>query len=208
MKQSKAPIYTIGLTGLTGGGKTTVLKLLAEQGGFPIVTDEVAHEVILRGQPAYTPIITAFGKGVLGDRDEIDRRRLGELVFGQAYNMYVLESIVHPHVITETKKRIKQAAADKYLFVIIDAPLLVEAGMHSLCDSVWLVTADEALRKRRITKRDGLTEETADKRLSSRQSEDNLKPYAHVVIVNDGDLVSLTQTVLKQFKGLKICEKK
>jgi dephospho-CoA kinase len=203
MTRNKLPI--IGLTGLSGSGKTTAARLLSQRGGFCVIADDIAHEVILRGEPAYGEIIAAFGNGILGKNHEIDRRKLGGMVFGQPDNdnMRVLEGIIHPRVTAETRRRISRAADEgKYPFAVIDAALLIEAGIHAACDSVWLVSAPEALRKERIMHRDGLTEEEARKRLSNRGGEGALLPHAHAVIVNDGGAENLTDIINRELKRL------
>jgi dephospho-CoA kinase len=195
------PLFVIGLTGLTGSGKTTVLRLLEGYGGFPVIADDLAHEVIKNGRPAYDEIIAVFGAGILNEAGEIDRRELGDAVFGQSEKMKMLENIIHPRVIGETEKKIA-AAEGIFPFAVIDAPLLIEADMHNACDSVWLVSAPKAQRKARIIARDGLTEEAAEKRLASRQSEAGLVPHAHVVIHNDGSMEALSKAVDDAFRNL------
>jgi dephospho-CoA kinase len=185
--------FIIGVTGLTGGGKTTVTRLLEARGGFAVVADALAHEAIKRGQPAYDEILNIFGTDILDGGGEIDRRKLGKQVFDGGEGLRILEGIIHPRVISETRERIRRSVTDggPYAFAVIDAPLLIEAGMHTHCHSVWLVTAPEALRKSRIIRRDGLTPQEAAKRMASRRGEEALLPYAHVVIRNDGTTDSL-----------------
>jgi len=184
----------IGVTGITGSGTSTVTALLSEIfGGFVICADKLAHEVMLKGQPAYDKVLDNFGKEVLDCSGEINRKALGAKVFGNRKKLAVLESIIHPEVIAKTHELLAQAVG--FPFSVIDAPLLIESGMHKICHWVWLVTADNDIRLQRIQSRDGIDRETAVRRLKSRTGDDFLRPYAHAIIENNSDIVSLRQVV-------------
>jgi dephospho-CoA kinase len=193
----------IGLTGFSGSGKTTVLRMLTEKNGYPIIADELAHAVIKRGKPAYQHLLDIYGNHIVGGDGEIDRFKLGEIVFGEPEKMKILEAIIHPSVTDEIKKLLKQAAEKKHPFAVIDAPMLIEAGLHTHCGQVWLITAPEETRKRRILQRDALTEEAVKKRFESRQSEDNLRLFADVVIENDGGKETLKIKVDEALNGVE-----
>ena len=187
-------IRIIGITGITGSGTSTVAKILQELGAFVISADKLAHEVIKKGQRAYEKIIETFGTSFLMPDDEINRKQLGDVVFGaeNKEKRASLESIIHPVVLEEIDELVKNAANT---FVVIDAPLLVESGLDEKCDEVWLVTADDEERISRIIKRDGVDRSIAEKRIKSRQNEENLKSRADVVIINSGDILSLQKQV-------------
>ena len=194
----------IGVTGISGSGKTTVTRILAEMGGFAVETDPLAHALMRKGQPAYDDIVAVFGACILNDDDEIHRPALGKLVFEDKAKLAVLEGILHPRVAAETAKLIAQAdTTGRYKFAIIDAPLLIEAGMHKDCDSCWLVTASHATRLARIISRDSISPEAAAKRLASRAGDDALKPHADVIIENNGeDLPALKKEVAKTLEAI------
>ena len=191
----------IGITGISGSGTSTVSAILEEiHGGFVISADKLAHEVILKGQPAYDQLLAIFGQDILQPNGEIDRKALGTKVFGDGEKLAVLEAIIHPHVIAKTQQLLAQAAAQGFPFAVIDAPLLIEAGMHNMCHTVWLVTAPEATRRERIMSRDGIDGETAGRRLQSRVGDDALLPHAHTVIENAGDLAGLRQMLMQMIE--------
>ena len=194
MTQSKP--HVIGITGITGSGTSTVASILKEHGGFVISADSLAHDAIKKGQEAHAEIIEAFGDGVLTSDGEIDRKFLGALVFGEKNKKYraSLESIIHPVVLTKIRDLIDNC--DKR-FAVIDAPLLIESGLSKDCDEVWLVTAKDEVRISRIMTRDGVDKVTANKRLKSRQNEENLINHADVVISNNGDIAALREQVIK-----------
>ena len=182
----------IGVTGISGSGKTLVTRILANMGGFPVEADPLAHGLMSKGQEAYNEIVAAFGEGILGEDGEISRPALGKIVFADKAKLASLEGIIHPKVAAKTAKLIADAEqTGEYRFGIIDAPLLIEAGMHTMCDSCWLITADHETRLLRIIARDGISREAAEKRLASRQGDEALRPYADVVIENNGDNLTI-----------------
>ena len=176
----------IGLTGNSGCGKSSVAEILREEyGAFIIDADEVAHKVLLRtfGLSAYAEVVAEFGEGILSADGEIDRRKLGKIVFENDRLRRRLIEITHKYIVKEMLSRL-DFARDKHPFVVMDAPLLIEAGLHEKSDSVWLVYAAQEARLSRIVSRDGLTEAEARKRIASQTSHEELRKYADVVIDN------------------------
>lgn len=183
----------IGVTGISGSGTSTVTQILAEAGGFVVSADALSHALMRKGQPCYSEITACFGETIIGTDGEIDRRALGALVFNDVKRLAMLEAILHPRVIAQTKMLIAQSQAP---FAVIDAPLLIEANMHTIGDSCWLVTAPHDVRICRIMARDHISYEAAERRLSARKGDAALRPYADVVIENDGDFNQLRKKTL------------
>jgi len=182
----------IGITGITGSGTSTVAKMLKAYGGYIIEADKMVHALMLKNEPAYMEIVKIFGNQILDKNDEIDRRALGSIVFGNKQQLQKLENILHPMVISKTKDILNAVI---HPFTVIDAPLLIESGMNKLCTSTWLITAPDALRLNRIQSRDNLTHEIAVRRLKSRPGDASLRPHANIIIENDSDLAALTEKV-------------
>lgn len=201
MPQNDLPI--IGLTGITGSGTSTVAAILAERGGYVVHADKLAHDAMAKSEPAYAEIVKIFGRGILNDNGSINRRALGEKVFGNKEQLAKLEKIIHPRVIERTRsliKKISKEEAGAYTFAVIDAPLLIESNMNTMCDSIWLITAPDQTRIDRIMARDSIDETAAKRRLSSRNSEEVIREFAHIVIENGGSPIGLRskiETVLK-----------
>ncbi|MCL2204541.1 MAG: dephospho-CoA kinase [Defluviitaleaceae bacterium] len=189
---------TIGVTGISGSGTSTVAQLLKELGsGYIISADKLAHEAMLQGKAAFDPIIQSFGVEILGGDGEIDRKLLSARVFGRPEVLKLLEDIIHPKVWEATQAYLEALKElGTFPFAVIDAPLLIESGMHTLCETVILVTASDTVRAQRIMWRDNLTEEAAVRRLASRVGDESLKPYAQVIIENDGGVEDLREKVL------------
>ena len=192
----------IGITGITGSGTSTVSVILAELGGYVIYADKLSHEVILKGQPAYEKILSTFGEDILQSNGEINRKILGAKVFGNPEKLAALESMIHPEVIAKTHELLAQA--QDFSFAVIDAPLLIESGMHKICNSVWLVTATDENRLARIMSRDGIDIKTATRRLKSRAGDDVLRLHADVIIENNGDITSLRAQIVTAERNLNL----
>ncbi|MCL2216703.1 MAG: dephospho-CoA kinase [Defluviitaleaceae bacterium] len=195
----------IGVTGISGSGTSTVAQILAEQGGFVIHADKLAHEIMCESGPAFNEIVRAFGAEVLNTDGKIDRQALGAMVFGteNKEKLSILEKILHPRVESEIIALIEESAATgEYSFAVIDAPLLIESGLNNLCDACWLVTAPENTRLARIMARDSISREAALRRLQSRPGDETLRPYADAIIENDDDLKALCDKVFAEVNNV------
>ncbi|MBO5561787.1 MAG: dephospho-CoA kinase [Firmicutes bacterium] len=183
MTQNKRP-YIIGLTGNSGSGKGAVGEILTALGCLVIDCDKVAHANMTKGGIAYDEIVSVFGREILDKNDEIDRKILGGIVFNDKEKLKLLNTVAHKYV----RQRVEEIAAANtdYDFIVIDAPVLKEAGMLDTTDSVWLVTASEATRLKRVMKRDNITEEAARARFKNQTPFD--KNEADVVIYNNNDI--------------------
>lgn len=127
----------IGLTGSFGTGKTFVASIFRSLGAKVIDADRIAHGVIRKGKPEYNRIVKSFGKEILNEKKEIDRAKLGAVVFSNAALLRELNRIVHPSVIKEIRRSIRTAG--KKDIVVIDAPLLIEASLDKFIDKLIVV---------------------------------------------------------------------
>lgn len=173
----------VGLTGGIGSGKSTVSRLFREAGAFVIDADEIAHDVIRKEGPAYAPVVEAFGADILDQTGEINRKRLGKIVFQDARRRERLNQLVHPHVFAraDAEKR-AIAAAHPDAVILFDVPLLIETGAHQAMDRVILVYVDRAAQIDRMMKRDSLTREEAEQRLEAQMPLYEKRPYADDII--------------------------
>ena len=184
----------IGLTGNIATGKSTVAALLAELGAHVIDADRVAHRAMAPGGPAYQAVLDAFGTDLVRPDGSIDRRRLGQIVFGDPAALARLEAIVHPAVFDLVRAEIERIAAnwqgdEPEPVVVIEAIKLLEAGMSvTLCDQVWVVTAPPAQQLRRLVKQRGLSEAEARQRMAVQGAQEEKARRADVVIDNGGSL--------------------
>jgi dephospho-CoA kinase len=178
-----------GITGQTGAGKSFLGCYIAQStGGILLCADKTAHELTKRGGAGFDEIVEAFGGGILDGNGEIDRKKLGAEVFNDGQKLKLLEGIIHPRVFAEFQGMIAvKTRNDGAGYVVLDVPLLFEAGFEVLCDRVIVVCADEETRIKRIIRRDGLTADEAALRVKARKT--NPADYARendLIVSNNG----------------------
>jgi dephospho-CoA kinase len=182
----------IGLTGGTGSGKSTVAGIARQLGAKVIDADIVAREVVKKGQTALEEIVWYFGTEVLLESGELDRKKLGRIVFADKEKLRLLNQITHKYIIHNIKEEIKiEMRKNTYNIIIIDAAILIESGLYEICDAVWVVVANKEERIRRIMERDQLSLTEAQNRINSQMAESEMKKYASAVINNDNDIESV-----------------
>lgn len=182
-----AAMILVGLTGGVATGKSTVAKMFKQCGAVVIDADELAHEVVKPGTPAWREIVAFFGKTVLNQDRSLNRQALGSIVFRNPKKRRQLERIIHPRVAREQARLTKQAArADPTAVVIYDVPLLFEAGIDTRVDKTLVVTADRETQLARLKKRNGLSRVEAIRRIRSQMPLSKKVHLADIVI--DGTL--------------------
>jgi dephospho-CoA kinase len=182
------------LVGLTGGiatGKTTVSRWFAEAGLAVIDADRIARRVVRRPLPAWAAIVDRFGKDILAEDGEIDRPRLGEIVFRDPGLRAELDRIVHPRVFramaAEVHRRRRESPGGR---IVLEVPLLIETGLHEAVPLVVLVYAPEPVQIRRLMARDGIDRRSALARIRSQMPIEAKRRHADVVIDNGGDIAA------------------
>ena len=193
----------IGLTGGTGSGKSVVSRGLAAAGAVIVDADKIAHEIILKGEPAYNEIIEYYGTGILDAEGNIIRKKLGEIVFNDKEKLAFLNQCTHKYITAEVKRQIAAAKEDgTATAIIVDAPLLLEAKLETVCDLVWVVYADPEVRAQRVMVRDGITYELAKARIANQKSWEEYQAAATAVIDNSKDLAHLEAQLSEILKTL------
>jgi len=175
----------IGLTGGIATGKSTVARMFAGLGVPIIDTDELARELVARGQPALAEIVAAFGNGVLNEHDELDRRALRALVFDDPSRRRRLEAILHPKIIAAAEAAAEGGAGPYQVLVV---PLLFESGFERRVDRVLAVDCPEPVQRARLQQRDGESPERIERMLAAQLERDERLRRADDVIDNAGDL--------------------
>lgn len=156
--------FILGLTGPTGAGKSYVANQLQQLGFYVVDADRIARSLTQKGSPLLPQLERTFGKGILLD-GVLDRKELARRAFQDETHQKMLNEIIHPAVIQRAKEEIEDFSKKGYTKFVLDVPLLFESGMDTMCHQTVSVLADEAIRKRRILSRDGLTETQARQRL-------------------------------------------
>ena len=193
-------MLTIGLTGGIGTGKSIVANLLVQQGASIIDADRLGHEAYTPHSEAWEAVVAAFGTDILTSEGEIDRRKLGGIVFADETQLERLNGIMHPLMAKMVEDRKAAFDADGVAVTVVEAAVLFEAGWDSLVDEVWTTHASESTVVQRLFERDGLDESEARKRINSQMSTTERNRRSDVVVDNSGDLTALEQTVKNLWK--------
>ena len=191
----------IGLTGGIASGKSTVTARLRALGAFVADADEVSREV-MTFPAVLEQVREAFGPGVFAPDGSLDRVELASRVFSSEKRTAALNAITHPVIREELIRQTCEAEAlGVYPLVFTDAALLIESGFYTLCDRIWLVTARDDTRIRRVMERDGASYESARARISRQMPEEEKRAYADVIIENDLGLNELIEAVDRAFEA-------
>jgi dephospho-CoA kinase len=176
----------IGLTGGIASGKSTVARILEGLGVVIIDADQLAREVVAPGEPAYLAIVAEFGEEILNADRNLDRRALGKIVFADPAARRRLELITHPAIASLADKKLAALREAGTPVVIYMAPLLIEAGVTSRVDEIWVVYADQETQVMRLMQRDGISRVEALQRLAAQMPMAEKCTYGKVVIDNRG----------------------
>lgn len=197
-------MVVIGLTGNFGTGKTEVAKILAELGGVIINADELGHELLQCHTQAYTKILEAFGKSILKQNGDIDRKKLSRLVFKDAAALNKLNLIMHPRIYEMVIQKIEQYRQTGARVVVLEAALLIEAGWKPLVDQLWATTAPPATIVRRLKAAKKLSEEQVLTRLKNQMPQEEKVKQADAVINTDCTIVELKARVTELWNKLSL----
>ena len=173
--------FVIGLTGNIGTGKSVVRRMLEHLGAYGIDADALVHRAMAKGAPAYEPILEAFGRYILDKDAEIDRGKLGRLVFSDAEALAQLEGILHP-LVEQAVDLIVRRSSQKV--IVIEAIKLLESRLADYCDNIWVVYSPPEIQLHRLTNLRGMHEKDARQRIASQIPQENRLARATVVIKN------------------------
>jgi dephospho-CoA kinase len=179
----------VGLTGGIASGKSMVSEIFASLGAKILDADEVAREVLLPGQPAWTRLRQAFGEEFFHPDGTVKRKQLRKLVFADPEKRKQLNAIVHPEVVKEINRRSESwSSSDQADVLLVDVPLLLEVGVANRFDKVVVVYASESVQIKRLLQRDGISEEEAKQALNVQMPLSKKVEQADYVIDNSGRL--------------------
>ena len=195
-------MLVIGLTGNFGTGKTTVSQILAELGAVIIDADKLGHELLQSRGQAYRDVVVAFGKDILTPNGEIDRDKLGQLVFSNATALAQLNRIMHPRLYTIAQEKIDQYRKRGTRVAVLEAALLIEAGWTPLADQVWVTTAPDGVIVNRLKKQRCLAEEEILARLHSQMPPEEKIKRADAIIDTDCPIDDLKAKVINLWQNL------
>lgn len=179
-----------GITGGAGTGKSEVIKMLQENfGGCVIMSDEVARELMQKGNISYQLIVEYFGRDILMDDGEIDRKKLADHVFNNKEALEKLNSMTHPYVKDEIRKLIAEAeASGECRFVALESAILLECGYEDICDEFWYVYTKPEIRRQRMKETRNYSDEKVDSVMRNQQPDEAFFEQCSFVIENNTTL--------------------
>lgn len=189
----------IGITGGVGCGKSTVLDIIKDNfNAYIIKADDVAKELMNKGQKGYNEVVEFFGMDILDANREIDRPKLAEIVFNNPNKRMVLNSITHPLVKSEIVNTITNLKIeDTYDYVFVEAALLLEDHYDVFLDEIWYVYAPVDVRKKRLIESRGYSEERIDSMMASQLTENEFRLASDVVVDNSGSKEEVYTSLVK-----------
>lgn len=191
--------YVIGLTGNIATGKSVVRRMLEHLGAYTIDADALSHRVISKGAPGYQPVLDTFGKWLLDADGQINRTKLGRLVFADQDALKQLEDIIHPFVRQAIDILVRRATQK---IIVIEAIKLLESGLRNQCDTIWVTDAPQQVQVERLMRKRGMSQEDALQRVEVQSAQKEKLAAAHVVITNKGSYDDLWKQVSDAWKRI------
>jgi len=194
----------VGLTGSIAVGKSFVCSVFRENGCFVLDADQAARDVVRPGTKGLELVAEAFGKEVLLPSGELDRAKLGSIVFGDEAKLKLLNSIIHPLVFEAQDRWLKdREASEPDGIAIVDAALMIESGGYKRFDQLIVVWCKPEIQLRRLIERDRLPEAEAEKRINSQMAQSEKKKFADFLIDTSFGFDDTRRQVLEVLAKLK-----
>ncbi|MEF2825629.1 MAG: dephospho-CoA kinase [Peptococcaceae bacterium] len=183
----------IGITGGIASGKTIVSDYVKKL-GYPVVdADLLSREIMAPGSPVLEQVRHIFGETMIAGDGALNRKALAEKIFHDEQARQTLDGLTHPAIRALAEERFSQLEGESTVFFVV--PLLFESGMDDLCDEIWLVHAEESLRRSRLSARDGIDETYAQSKIDSQMRDEERLNKGTRVLFNDGDLNHLYEQI-------------
>ena len=192
----------IGLCGGSGAGKSAASAAIYALGGEVIDADRVYRELCVPGSACLAEIENAFGPTALTESGALNRPAVAAIIYGDPEKRALLNAITHKHIKAETERRLEEYREKGVSAVVVDAPLLFEAGFDKMCDVTVGIVADRAFRIARIVARDGVDEATAERRIDSQMPDSLLSLMCDHIIENNGSAAQLYDKATQLFANI------
>lgn len=196
----------VGLTGSIAVGKSFVLGVLAELGCRVLNADVTAREVVVLGSPGLQAVVEAFGKEILTAEGNLDRSKLGSIVFADEQKRLRLNSILHPFIIAAQDERMRKWERENPKGIaVVDAALMIESGGYRRFDRLIVVHCRPEVQLQRLMSRDGLDRRQAEQRIAAQMAQEEKKKFADFLIdTSDGfeNARQQTEAVFRQLREL------
>lgn len=189
-------MITVGITGRSGCGKSTVTACFAARGVPVADADQISRQVLQPGSPVLAQLAARFGGDILSGEGVLDRRQLADRAFATPEGKADLDAITHPAIVRRIEAARQAAQAAGSPLFVIDGAVLVGSVIDGIWDRLIVVTAPYEVSVARIVARDGIRPEMARRRLDAQLPEAALAARADIVLANDG-----TQEQLRRQAG-------
>lgn len=197
----------IGLTGGMGSGKSTAAEIFRGENIPVIDADAISREVLELYPEIMEKIRAAFGEQFFDEENKLNRKKLGSHVFQSKEKREKLESLIMPYIFNEIFRRIQLCNDAGEAVCIVDAPVLIEQGLHKFMDKNILVWATEENQIQRVLKRDSLSEDDIKARLAAQMPFSEKKKYVDYIIDNNESLERTKEQIQKTLEEIKELEK-
>lgn len=192
----------VGLTGGIASGKSLISQYLIDQDVPLIDADLVSRQVVEKGTAGLKALVETFGQDILEKDGQLDRKKLGRLVFADASQRQKLNDILHPLIRQEIESQIEEQLKASPSLIVLDIALLFEAGFDDLADDIWLVKVDPLTQKQRLMARDGLSGSEADQRIRSQLPLLEKEKRADLIIDNNGSRQETYRQVVRLLQDI------
>ncbi|MBN1230275.1 MAG: dephospho-CoA kinase [Anaerolineales bacterium] len=192
--------FIIGLTGNIASGKSVIRKMLEHLGAYGIDSDDLSHRVIEKNGPGFQKVVDSFGSWVLSPDGQIDRSKLGKIVFNDPVALKKLEDIIHPYVTKAVNFLISRSNAE---IIVIEAVKIIESPLKGLCDVVWVTTCIEEIRIARLVQKRGMDVASARERIDAQGSDTEKIKAANLIIDNSKSFDETWKQVKQGWDNLK-----
>lgn len=195
--------FVLGLTGGIATGKSTADAFFIKHKIPVIDSDQIAHHIYDQGKPAYRALISEYGNNILDNKKEINRKKLGEIVFSDEEKLQELDSLTHPLICQEINDAINSYEDEKVPIVVLDAPVLYEAHNENVCDAVLVISLPEEIQVKRLMARNNYSKEEALERIRAQMPLQEKVHKANYVIENTGTIKELEEQLDKLLNRIK-----
>ena len=193
----------IGLTGGIGSGKSTVARFMAEQGAVVIELDKLGHEAMKPDSKVWKLLVEEFGSEIVSAGREVDRSRLGQIVFNDSDALKRLSDIIHPEVDRILEKRLDEYRLRSVDYVVLVAAIRLDTDKSSQVDEIWVTVAPEKAILKRLKDRSGFSEKESKARIASQLPDKERIKHADVVIDTDCSLDELRNRVVSAWEKMQ-----
>ena len=189
----------LGITGAVGAGKSTIMNRLKEQyGAYTIQADQVGHLLMKKGQICYDAILKQFGREILAEDGEIDRKKLGSIVFSNRELLLKLNNIIHPAVKQYILDQVEEKRQKGCTLFVMEAALLLEEHYDAICDDLWYIYVNDEVRRARLKADRGYSDEKITEILENQLEDGIFRERCRYVVENNGDLNQTYEQINKR----------